>query len=136
MWWYHRSLRTLSFCPFSFGHCVVCPSIHIFWLPLCYLQTCLAKVIILWIFQITRQRNTNCRSRCHSLTNKRISSKIQKLCIASLGDTFCSGVMVSKIGHGYLCLRGFMVRKATFNNISVISWRSVLLVEESGIPGM
>jgi len=27
-----------------------------------------------------------------------------------------------------------MVFNATFNNISVISWRSVLLVEESGIP--
>jgi hypothetical protein len=24
---------------------------------------------------------------------------------------------------------------ATFNNISVISWRSVLLVEENGVPG-
>jgi hypothetical protein len=30
---------------------------------------------------------------------------------------------------------GFMVFYATFNNISVISWRSVLLVEESGVPG-
>ena len=29
----------------------------------------------------------------------------------------------------------FMVFNATFNNISVISWRSVLLVEETGIPG-
>jgi hypothetical protein len=29
----------------------------------------------------------------------------------------------------------FMVITATFNNISVISWWSVLLVEESGIPG-
>jgi hypothetical protein len=28
-----------------------------------------------------------------------------------------------------------MVFNATFNNISVISWRSVLLVEESGGPG-
>jgi hypothetical protein len=29
-----------------------------------------------------------------------------------------------------------MVYNATFNNISVISWRSVLLVEETGvIPG-
>ena len=28
------------------------------------------------------------------------------------------------------------VFKATFNNISVISWRSVLLVEETGIPGV
>ena len=29
---------------------------------------------------------------------------------------------------------GFMVFNATFNNISVISWRSVLLVEETGVP--
>ena len=28
-----------------------------------------------------------------------------------------------------------MVFMATLNNISVISWRSVLLVEETGIPG-
>jgi hypothetical protein len=28
-----------------------------------------------------------------------------------------------------------MVLKATFNNISVISWRSVVLVEETGVPG-
>ena len=32
--------RCLSFCSFSFGHCVVCPSsIYGFWLPLWYLQT-------------------------------------------------------------------------------------------------
>ena len=35
--------RGLSFCSFSFGHCVVCSSsIYIFWLPLWYLQTHLA----------------------------------------------------------------------------------------------
>jgi hypothetical protein len=28
-----------------------------------------------------------------------------------------------------------MVFNVTFNNISVISWRSVLLVEETGVPG-
>jgi len=28
-----------------------------------------------------------------------------------------------------------MVFNATFNNISVISWRSVLMVEETGVPG-
>ena len=34
----------LSFCPFSSGHCVVCPSsIYGFWLPLWYLQTLLEK---------------------------------------------------------------------------------------------
>jgi hypothetical protein len=30
---------------------------------------------------------------------------------------------------------GFMVFNATFNNISVISWRSVLMVEETGEAG-
>ena len=30
---------------------------------------------------------------------------------------------------------GVMVFNATFNNISVISWRSVLLVEETEVPG-
>jgi hypothetical protein len=29
---------------------------------------------------------------------------------------------------------GFMVFSATFDNISAISWRSVLLVEETGVP--
>ena len=29
----------------------------------------------------------------------------------------------------------FMVFNATFNNISVVSWRSVLLLEEIGVPG-
>jgi hypothetical protein len=28
-----------------------------------------------------------------------------------------------------------MVSHTTFNNISVISWRSVLLVKETGVPG-
>ena len=28
-----------------------------------------------------------------------------------------------------------MVFNATFNNISLISWRSILLVEETGVPG-
>jgi hypothetical protein len=29
----------------------------------------------------------------------------------------------------------FMVFNATFNNISAISWQTVLLVEETGAPG-
>ena len=33
----------------------------------------------------------------------------------------------------FVCL--LMVFNATFNNISVISWRSVLLAEETGVPG-
>ena len=40
--------RFLSFCPFSLGHCVVCPfSIYRFWLPLWYRQTLLANWV--WI---------------------------------------------------------------------------------------
>jgi hypothetical protein len=33
--------RCLSFCPFSFGYCVVFQSIYGFWLPLWYFQTLL-----------------------------------------------------------------------------------------------
>ena len=36
---------------------------------------------------------------------------------------------------GLVSLVGFIVFNATFNNISAISWRSVLLVEETGVPG-
>jgi hypothetical protein len=35
----------------------------------------------------------------------------------------------------YRLILWFMVFNATFNNISVISWLSVLLVEETGVPG-
>jgi hypothetical protein len=38
--------RCLSFCPFSFGHCVVWPSsIYGFWLTLWYLQTILIDIL-------------------------------------------------------------------------------------------
>ena len=37
--------------------------------------------------------------------------------------------------HYMILVLGFMVFNATFNNISVKSWRSVLSVEESGGPG-
>ena len=30
---------------------------------------------------------------------------------------------------------GFMIFNAIFNNILAISWRSVLMVEETGVPG-
>ena len=39
--------RCLSFCTFSFDHCVVCSSlIYGFWLPLWYLQTLLGYLVI------------------------------------------------------------------------------------------
>ena len=43
--------RCLSFCPFSFSHCVVCSSIYEFSLPLWYLQTLHIYVCItVWFF--------------------------------------------------------------------------------------
>jgi len=38
------------------------------------------------------------------------------------------------ISQNFACVR-IMVFNATFNNISAISWRQVLLVEETGVPG-
>ena len=35
----------------------------------------------------------------------------------------------------YIGLGLGLVLNATFNNISVISWQSVLVVEETGVPG-
>ena len=35
----------------------------------------------------------------------------------------------------HIWLVGFMVFIATFINISVLSWRSILFVEETGVPG-
>ena len=47
--------------------------------------------------------------------------------------------MIVKIGYGYLCLRDlifdFWCFNATFSNISAISWRPVLVLEEAGVPG-
>jgi hypothetical protein len=37
-------------------------------------------------------------------------------------------------GNRLLIIAWFVVFNATFNNISVISWRSVLLVEETRVP--
>ena len=42
-----------------------------------------------------------------------------------------SGTLITKLKEG----REVMVFNATFNNMSVISWRSVLLVQDTGVPG-
>jgi hypothetical protein len=58
-------------------------------------------------------------------TNVVISNPAQA---SVLDTTLCDKVL-------FLRLVGFIVFNVTFNNISVISWRSVLLVEETGVPG-
>ena len=45
----------------------------------------------------------------------------------------CCLVVGILTNNGWLI--GLMLFNATLNNISVISWRSVLLVEETGGPG-
>ena len=43
-------------------------------------------------------------------------------------------ISIYKVHDDQITIR-VMVFNATFNNISVISWRSVLLVEETEVPG-
>jgi hypothetical protein len=45
-----------------------------------------------------------------------------------------SNVLELKSTYLYKGVMGFMVFKATFNNISVLSWRTISLVEEIGVP--
>jgi hypothetical protein len=44
---------------------------------------------------------------------------------------FTTAYMTTDVVSLFVCL---MVFNATFNNISVISWWSVLLLEETGVP--
>jgi len=53
---------------------------------------------------------------------------MQNMYISNMIKTFEFNYMLILVGL-------FMVFNATFNNISNISWWSVLLVEETGIPG-
>ena len=66
-------------------------------------------------------------------------------------NNFTNFLIVLKKQNAYVCIKcqlsveatfskkwvgiGFMVFNSTFNNISVISWGSVLFAEETGVPG-
>ena len=62
---------------------------------------------------------------------------IYNITTPSRGHTLDSSVgwVLRTITSTQLINGGGMVFAATFNNISDISWRSVLLVEETGLPG-
>ena len=49
-----------------------------------------------------------------------------------LGDLYKIDIDIKEL---WFWFSWFMVLSATFNNISVISWRSVVLMEETGVPG-
>jgi hypothetical protein len=44
------------------------------------------------------------------------------------------GMLFNKVSIKDIVLRRFIVLNSTINNISVISWQSVSLVEETGVP--
>jgi hypothetical protein len=57
-----------------------------------------------------------------------------KLMLRFLKLQYFSGYRRASIRKSTFWLVGCMVFSATFNNISAISWRSVLLGEETGVP--
>ena len=50
-------------------------------------------------------------------------------------NTICLLYVTKQISSSWGLGIMIMVFNATFNNISAISWQSVLLVEETGVPG-
>ena len=54
---------------------------------------------------------------------------------SSRNSTFLSFTRSFHVHISAFLFSWFIIFNATFNNISVISWQSVLLVEETGVPG-
>ena len=73
------------------------------------------------------------RSIKNDTLEKRILA-LEKL-LEKLEDRIKNGTNSSKEGSFVCLFVSLMVLSATFNNIAAISWRSVLLVEETGGPG-
>jgi hypothetical protein len=103
---------------FPIGHCVVCPIDHCVVCPIGHCVVCPIGHCVLcpsiygfWLPFGIFKHDINCTCKTHLLMG---ISSFEWYCILS-------GVRV-------------MVFNATFNNISVISWRSISLVEETGLP--
>ena len=64
-----------------------------------------------------------------------INFLLQNTNLVSVLSNFAQILLVISDRSDNFAKSGIMVFNATFNNISVISWRSVLLVEEPGGPG-
>ena len=90
---------------------------------------------------VSRQRNENDRSMfIHSLIRQIEVSRIHSHIPFSKNIVviFLVTVSFSTYIFSHLSPKGLrvMVLNATFNNISVISWWSVLLVKKTGVPGV
>jgi len=62
-------------------------------------------------------------------------SKMVTLIPFGYGKKIIINTIKDKINEDKFHLVMVMVFNVTFNNISVISWQSILLVEETGVPG-
>jgi len=102
--------RCLFFCHFSFGHCVVCSSsINGFWLPFDIFKLFLAYTPTCWYLL-----------------------GFFLFFVFLLFFVFFNQIQFRpQWFYPYLV----MLLNTPFNSISFISWRSALLVEETGVPG-
>ena len=99
------------------SYCIICPSIT----ASDYFG--IFKVfIVLWLFNVLYYRA--------SQWVKQIASNLNGHIIWRIGRTF----LVNSMDCIQMKTDWSMMLNATFNNISVISWRSVLLMEETGVP--
>jgi hypothetical protein len=70
---------------------------------------------------------------CPKGAGQRCASCLENVVLFVLPMTACRRTLRRKVCLIFLVV--FMVFNIPFNNISVISWQSVLLVEETGVPG-
>ena len=91
----------LSFCPFSFGHCFVCPSsIYGFWLSIWYLQTLL---VIGKVGNLDRKQNGSrdlfyfitCNIIISTKTLTRVRMRDKKHVLSNTGHFLCFNTTVS-----------------------------------------
>ena len=62
-----------------------------------------------------------------------IVGRIQTLLVGRIHTLLVGRIQTLLVGRKQVVKGGVMVLNATFNNISVLSWHSVLLVEETGV---
>ena len=74
-------------------------------------------------------------NRCAICSCTEKKTKIQITLTIVVSNCVTAKHFISRVYFGYWLLLWVMVFNATFNNISAISWWSVLLVEETLVPG-
>ena len=99
------------------------------------------KVLCQIVFKTNNLYSSYCLKQVHS-QNPLFSPKTFYLCLINDITEISLKVALNTISltlYQYLIIKDwlidwFLVFNATFSNISVISWRPVLVVEEAGIP--